>query len=398
MKAPIYLDNHATTPMDPRVLEAMLPFFTEHFGNAASRTHPYGWRADEAVETARKQVAGLIGAKAKEIVFTSGATESDNLALKGVARARRDRGRHIVTSALEHKAVLDSCRALEKEGFEVTVVAPDQGGVVAAEQIEAALRDDTILVSLMWVNNEIGTVQPVREVGALCRARGVPFHVDAVQGLSVLPFDVEAMNVDLASLSAHKMYGPKGVGALYVRRRPKIDVVPLIDGGGHERGLRSGTLNVPGIVGFGQACELAKAERDLERERVGALRDRLWTLLEAGVTGIVRHGRAPQHPGNLSVGLPHVDAESLLLATNREVALSSGSACTSATLEPSHVLRAISVPHDLARSSVRFGVGRMNTEADIERAAQVIIAEAERLREKSPTWRAAQQRSEARAR
>lgn len=402
LRPPLYMDHHATTPVDPRVLEAMLPYFTEHFGNPASRGHPFGWRADEAVEKARGQVAALIGAKAKEIVFTSGATESDNLALKGVALAALDQRRaqqggrvHVVTSAIEHKAVLDSCRALESLGVAVTYVAPSPGGVVDAGRVKAALCDDTVLVSLMLANNELGTVQPVAEVGALCRQRGVLFHCDAVQGVGRVPFDVDGMQVDLASLSAHKMYGPKGVGALYVRRRPKIPMASLIDGGGHERGLRSGTLNVPGIVGFGEACALAHQLLDDESARLARLRDRLHERLVTELPDVELNGtKEPRLAGNLNLSFWPVEAETLLLALVKDVALSSGSACTSATLEPSYVLRAIGVSHDRAHCSLRFGLGRFNTADEVEYVADRVIEEVRRHRERSPTWQAVARRRE----
>lgn len=399
-KLPIYLDHHATTPVDPRVLEAMLPYFTEHFGNAASRNHVFGWKADEAVEKARGQVASLIGAKAKEIVFTSGATESDNLALKGVALAaleQRGKGRvHIVTSAIEHKAILDTCRALEKQGVSITIVPPEPSGLVDPARVQEALTDDTVLVSLMLANNEIGTIQPVAEVGALCRERGVLFHCDAVQGVGRVPFDVGAMHVDLASLSAHKMYGPKGVGALYVRARPKVPMTMLIDGGGQERGLRSGTLNVPGIVGFGAACVLASEEMAAERERLGALRDGLFARLREALEDVELNGAAsPRLAGNLNLSFWPVEAESLLLALSREVALSSGSACTTATLEPSYVLKAIGVGHDRAHCSLRFGLGRFTTADEVDYVAERVIAEVRRQRERSPTWQAAKRRRDA---
>ncbi len=393
------MDHHATTPVDPRVLEAMLPYFGERFGNAASRGHAFGWRADEAVEKARAEVASLIGAKAKEIIFTSGATESDNLALKGVALAAKEQRAHarvhVVTSAIEHKAVLDSCRALEKQGVAVDVVAPEPSGVVTPERIASAIDDDTVLVSLMLANNEIGTVQPIAEVGALCRERGVLFHCDAVQGVGRIPFDVGAMNVDLASLSAHKMYGPKGVGALYVRSRPRVAMTPLIDGGGHERGLRSGTLNVPGIVGFGAACALIEASLAEESARLSALRDRLYERLTSELDDVELNGAlAPRLPGNLNLSFWPVEAESLLLALAKDVALSSGSACTSATLEPSYVLQAIGTGHDRAHCSLRFGLGRFNTAAQVEYVADRLVSEVRRQRERSPTWQATMRRRE----
>lgn len=389
---PIYLDNQATTPMDPRVLEAMMPYFTTVFGNAASRNHSFGWEAEAAVDTARGQIASLIGASGKELIFTSGATESNNLAIKGAAHFYKEKGKHIITSKIEHKAVIDPCRSLEMEGFSVTYLEPGKDGIVTAAQVEAALRDDTILVSLMAANNEIGTLNPVAEIGALCRKKGVLFHTDAVQAAGKVPVDVEAMNIDLLSMSAHKMYGPKGVGALYVRRKPRVRLVPLIDGGGHERGLRSGTLNVPGIVGMGKAAELAKNEMVEESARLLALRDRLYQKLTAGVPQVVVNGSMEHRlPGNLNISFAYVEGESMLMAINKRVAVSSGSACTSASLEPSYVLRALGLGDDLAHSSLRFGIGRFNTEAEIDEVADLVVASANRLRELSPLWEMVQE-------
>jgi cysteine desulfurase len=391
-ESPIYLDNHATTPMDPRVLEAMLPYFTKVFGNAASRNHSFGWEAEAAVEMARGQIASLLGGSAKEIVLTSGATESNNLAIKGAAHFYKDRGRHIVTSKIEHKAVIDSCRALEMEGFTVTYLTPAADGRITREAVAAALKDDTILVSIMAANNEIGTVNPLAEIGALCRERGILFHTDAVQAAGKVPLDVEAMKIDLLSITAHKMYGPKGVGALYVRRKPRVRLVPLLDGGGHERGLRSGTLNVPGIVGFGVACELAARELPTESARLAALRDRLLSTLRAGVPQISINGSMEHRlPGNLNVSFAYIEGESMLMAINKRVAVSSGSACTSASLEPSYVLRALGVGDDLAHSSLRFGIGRFNTEAEIDAVADLVVKAANRLRELSPLWEMVQE-------
>jgi cysteine desulfurase len=396
MKIPVYMDCHATTPVDPRVLEAMLPYFTEHFGNAASRSHAFGWRAEEAVEEARAEVARLVGATAREIVWTSGATESDNLAVKGVARFHRARGRHLVTTAVEHKAVLDSMRALEEEGFEVTVVPVDREGLVDPEAVRAALRPDTVLVSVIHANNEVGTIQPIAEIGRITRERGVLFHTDAVQSVGRIPFDVEEANADLVSLSAHKMYGPKGVGALYVRRRPRARLAAQVDGGGHERGYRSGTLNVPGIVGFGRAAAIARAEMPEEGPRIQALRERLWQGIRSRLGHVQLNGSwAHRLPGNLHVSFAGVEGEALLLAL-RDVAVSSGSACTSATLEPSYVLRAMGVPDDLAHASIRFGLGRFNTEEEVDHVARRVAEQAARLREMSPLWDAA--RAPARAR
>jgi len=380
------MDCHSTTPVDPRVLEAMLPYFTGKFGNAASKSHAFGWQAEEAVEEAREQVARLIGATAREIVWTSGATESDNLAVKGVARFHAARGRHLVTTAIEHKAVLDSAAALTREGFEVTVVPVGRDGVVDPEAIRAALRPDTILVSVMHANNEVGTIQPVEEIGRITRERGVLLHTDAVQSLGRIPFDVEATQADLVSLSAHKMYGPKGVGALYVRRRPRARLVAQIDGGGHERGYRSGTLNVPGIVGFGKAAELAREEMPAEAPRVLALRERLRAALQGGLDQVTVNGSLSRRlPGNLNVSFAHVEGEALLIAM-KDVAVSSGSACTSASLEPSYVLRAMGVPDELAHASIRFGLGRFNTEEEVDHVARLVVEKATRLREMSPGW------------
>ena len=389
---PIYLDNHSTTPMDPRVLEAMLPYFTKIFGNAASRNHSFGWEAEAAVETAREQIAALIGGSSKEIVFTSGATESNNLAIKGAARFYKDRGTHIITSKIEHKAVIDSCRALEMEGFTVTYLDPAKDGIITAAAIEAAMRPDTVLVSIMFANNEIGTVNPVAEIGALCREKGVLFHTDAVQAAGKVDVDVEAMKIDLLSITAHKMYGPKGVGALYVRRKPRVRLAPLIDGGGHERGLRSGTLNVPGIVGFGKAAELSRLELPEESKRMLALRERLHKKLSDGVAQVVVNGSMEHRlPGNLNISFAYVEGESMLMAINKHVAVSSGSACTSASLEPSYVLRALGVGDDLAHSSLRFGLGRFNTEAEIDHVADLVVKSANRLRELSPLWEMVQE-------
>jgi len=389
---PIYLDNHATTPMDPRVLEAMLPYFTTVFGNAASRNHSFGWAAEAAVDTAREQVAKLIGASSKEIVFTSGATESNNLAIKGAVHFYKDRGRHIVTSKIEHKAVIDSCRALEIEGCEVTYLTPDKDGVITADAVRAALRTDTVIVSIMAANNEIGTVNDLAAIGAVCRDKGVLFHTDAVQAAGKVAIDVEAMKIDLLSLTAHKMYGPKGVGALYVRRKPRVRLVPIIDGGGHERGLRSGTLNVPGIVGFGVAAELARTLMPEESARLLALRERLLKKLTDGVPQIVVNGSMTSRlPGNVNVSFAYVEGESMLMAINKKVAVSSGSACTSASLEPSYVLRALGVGDDLAHSSLRFGIGRFNTEAEIDEVADLVVRSANRLRELSPLWEMVQE-------
>jgi cysteine desulfurase len=386
MKIPIYLDYHATTPMDPRVLDAMLPTFRDDFGNAASKSHAFGWRAEELVEEGRERVAKLIGASAKEIVWTSGATESDNLAIKGVAQFYHGKGKHLVTCRTEHKAVLDSMHALERQGFEVTFLDPEPDGRVDPDRVREALRPDTVLVSLMLANNETGVVHDLEAIGRITRERGVLLHCDAVQGAGKIPFDVDRMNVDLASLSAHKMYGPKGVGALYVRRRPRVRLVAQMDGGGHERGFRSGTLNVPGIVGFGKAAELALAEREAEAARVLALRERLRQGLLAGLDLVVVNGSLEHRlPGNLNVSFAYVEGEALMMAV-KDVAVSSGSACTSASLEPSYVLRAMGVSDDLAHSSIRFGLGRFTTEEEVDFAVRLFVDKVKRLRDMSPLY------------
>src|SRR5688572_22864261 len=393
MKLPIYLDYQATTPVDPRVLDAMLPYFTEHFGNAASRNHRYGWEAESAVEKAREEIAALIGASPKEIVFTSGSTEAINLALKGVAEMYAEKGRHIVTSLAEHKAVLDTAKHLEKNGFEVTWLRPDRTGRVSVEAVAAALREDTILVSLMWANNEVGTLNPVREIGALCHEKGVLFFTDATQAVGKVPVDVEADHVDLLCLSGHKIYGPKGVGILYVRRRsPRVRLVAQMDGGGHERGMRSGTLNVPSIVGLGKACKLAREELASEMARATELRDHLQKRLtteldEVHVNGNLEH----RLPNCLNVSFAYVEGESLLMGINDVAAVSSGSACTSASLEPSHVLRAMAVGDELAHSSIRFGIGRFTTREELDFVAERVISAVRRLRELSPLYEMAKE-------
>src|SRR6186713_2893803 len=388
LKFPIYMDNHATTPLDPRVLEAMLPYFTQDFGNAASRTHAYGWHAEAAVEDARENIADYIGAESgKEIVFTSGATESDNLAIKGVAEYYKGKGNHIITTTIEHKAVLDSCKRLEKEGYTVTYVNAGADGLVNPADIEAAITDKTILVSVMLANNEVGTIQPIAEIGAITRKRGVLFHCDAVQGFGKTPFDVRTMNVDLASLTAHKIYGPKGVGALYVRRsKPRIRLVAQMDGGGHERGNRSGTLNVPGIVGFAKACQIMMQDGAVENERILRLRQSLHQQLTNALSDVVLNGDAERRlPGNLNVSFSFVEGEGLMMAI-KDVAVSSGSACTSASLEPSYVLRSMGLDEDLAHSSIRFGLGRFNTQAEVDYVAKLLIDKVNRLREMSPLY------------
>jgi len=387
VRNPIYMDNQATTPVDPRVLEAMLPYFKERFGNAASRNHEFGWKAEEAVERARKQVADLINASPREIVFTSGATESDNLALKGVAEMYQEKGNHVITCVTEHKAIIDSARHLEKQGVRVTFLPVGKNGMVDLGELEAAITDKTILISIMTVNNEVGVVQDIREIGRVARARGVLFHTDAVQAVGKIPFDVDAMNVDIASLSAHKMYGPKGVGAIYVRRRnPRVLLSPILDGGGHERGMRSGTLNVPGIVGFGEAARIAGEELPVESARLLALRERLRTKLEENLDEVFVNGDLERRvPGNLNMSFAYVEGESLLMGID-DIAVSSGSACTSASLEPSYVLKALGVGEDLAHTSIRFGLGRFNTEEEVDYVTDKVTATVRRLRELSPLY------------
>ena len=436
LKLPVYMDNHATTPLDPRVLEAMQPYLHDDFGNASSRNHAFGWKAEAAVEKARKQVGALIGASDKEIVFTSGATESNNLAIKGVVEFYKQKGDHVVTLTTEHKAVLDTCKRLERVrqerldelkqmrlmeltdqevtqdnlaelsikfdvendatykrwaqlptgGARVTYLSVEQDGRVSLEKLEAALTDRTVLVSVMLANNEIGVVQPIAEIGALCRKRGVLFHVDAVQGAGKVPFDVETMNVDLASLSGHKMYGPKGVGALYVRRKPRVRLAPLIDGGGHERGMRSGTLNVASIVGFGAAAEIARGEMADEAARLLRLRERLRKAIMDQLDMVVVNGSLEHRlPGSLNLSFSYVEGEAMMMAI-KDVAVSSGSACTSASLEPSYVLRALGVEEDMAHSSIRFGLGRFNTEEEVDFVAKLVVDKVKKLRDMSPLY------------
>lgn len=385
---PIYMDNHATTRVDPRVVEAMLPHFDTDYGNAASRTHAYGWAAEEAVDAGRARVAALVGANPKEIVFTSGATESNNLAIKGVLDFYAERGRHVVTVRTEHKAVLDPCRFLKKRGLaDVTVLKTDSHGIVDPDDVRRAIRDDTVLVSVMHANSEIGVIQPLAEIGAITREAGVLFHSDAAQSAGKIRIDVDASCVDLMSLSAHKMYGPKGIGALFVRmREPRVRLTPLLDGGGQERGMRSGTLNVPGIVGFGRAAEIAGEEMSDEAKRIGALRDKLRNRLFEDLDEVYLNGHETLRlPGNLNVSFAFVEGESLLMGL-KDVALSSGSACTSASLEPSHVLRAIGLSNDLAHGSIRFGLGRFNTEDEVDQVAGRVIEEVRRLRALSPLY------------
>jgi cysteine desulfurase len=386
------MDYHATTPVDPRVVEAMVPYFTEHFGNAASRNHPFGWQAEEAVEKARKQVADLIGANAKEIVFTSGATESDNLAIKGAAEMYREKGNHIITCVTEHKAVIDACKRLEKEGCRVTYLPVQKDGRINLDELRAAITDKTILITIMAANNETGVIQPVAEIGAIAKEKGVLFHTDAVQMVGKVPFNVNDLKVDMASISAHKMYGPKGVGALYVRRRnPRVLLAPIIDGGGHERGMRSGTLNVPGIVGFGKAAELCKQEMEAEGARLRGLRDYLNERLHANLDEIFINGSMEHRlPQNLNISFAYVEGESLLMGIN-DVAVSSGSACTSASLEPSYVLKALGAGDDLAHSSIRFGLGRFTTKEEVDYVADKLTSVVSRLRDMSPLYELAKE-------
>ncbi|MGA8366702.1 MAG: IscS subfamily cysteine desulfurase [Candidatus Acidiferrales bacterium] len=394
VKLPIYMDNHATTPVDPRVLDVMLPYFTEKFGNAASRNHEFGWKAEEAVENARGQIARLINASPREIVFTSGATESDNLAIKGGAEKYGGKGRHIVTQATEHRAVLDVCRHLENSGWEVTYLPVDSGGRIDPDGLRRAITPKTVLATIMYANNEIGVVQPIEEIGKITREMGVLLHVDAAQAVGKIPVDVEKDGIDLLSISAHKIYGPKGVGALYVRRKnPRVELAAMMDGGGHERGMRSGTLNVPGIVGFGKACEICGKEMAAESERLRGLRDRLKDAIAGGLEGTTINGSmAYRLPHNINISFAQVDGESLLMGIT-DVAVSSGSACTSASLEPSYVLKALGVPDELAHSSIRFGLGRFNTEEEVDYAAARVIETVKRLRELSPLYEAARPRA-----
>jgi len=387
LNLPIYLDNNATTQMDKRVFDAMTPYFLDHFGNAASRNHPFGWQAEEAVDYARGQVAKLIGADPKEIIFTSGATEADNLAIKGVYEMYSSKGNHIITATTEHKAVLDTCKHIEKIGGEVTYLQVDKEGLIDLKELEAAIKPSTILIAIMYANNEIGTIQPVKEISAIARKNGVLFFTDATQAVGKVPVDVNKDGIDLMAFTAHKMYGPKGVGALYVRRKnPRVKVTAQMDGGGHERGMRSGTLNVPGIVGFGKACELCIQEMESDTQRISKMRDHLekelLKLEEAYVNGSREH-RLP-HVANIS--FKHVEGEGLLMGFNKNIALSSGSACTSASLEPSYVLKALGLGDDLAHSSLRFGLGRFTTDEQIEYTIKAISETVLKLREMSPLW------------
>jgi cysteine desulfurase len=392
VKTPIYMDNNATTRTDPRVVQAMLPYFTEKFGNAASRSHAFGWEAETAVEEARDQIATLIGASAKEMIFTSGATESNNLAIKGVAAMYKKKGNHVITQATEHKATLDTCKRLEREGYQVTYLPVDQFGQVHAEQVAEALTDKTILVTIMAANNEIGTLQPIKAIGKLCKEKGVLFHTDAVQAVGKLPIDVEEMGIDLLSLSAHKIYGPKGQGALYVRKKdPRVRLEPQIDGGGHERGMRSGTLAVPLIVGLGKACEIAGNEMAQESEKTFRLRERLRKGIMDQLPESYLNGHPTERlPGNANISFAYVEGEGLMMGM-KAVAVSSGSACTSASLEPSYVLRALGVGDELAHSSIRFGIGRFNTEAEVDYVVDLVVREVNRLREMSPLYEMVQQ-------
>jgi cysteine desulfurase len=387
LKLPIYLDNNATTPMDPRVLETMLPYFTQHFGNAASRNHPFGWEAEEAVDYAREQVAKLIGADPKEIIFTSGATEGDNLGIKGVFEMYASKGNHIITATTEHKAVLDTCKHIEKLGGEVTYLEVKENGLIDLSELEAAIKPTTILISIMYANNEIGVIQPVKEIAAIAKKHGVLFFTDATQAVGKIPVDVIKDAIDIMTFTGHKMYGPKGIGALYVRRKnPRVKVTAQMDGGGHERGMRSGTLNVPGIVGFGKACELCRLEMDEDAKRITVLRDKLETELmkleEAYING-TPESRLP-HVTNIS--FKHVEGEGLLMGFNKNIALSSGSACTSASLEPSYVLKALGLGDDLAHSSLRFGLSRFTTEEEVDYTIKAISETVLKLREMSPLW------------
>jgi cysteine desulfurase len=392
VKLPIYFDNHATTQVDPRVVQAMLPYFTEKFGNAASRNHPFGWAGEEAVENARAQVASLIGATPKEIIFTSGATESDNLMIKGVAEMYREKGNHIITQAIEHKAVLDTCKRLEKDGFEVTYLPVGKDGLVNPEDVRKAITPKTILITIMYANNEIGIINPVQEIGKIAKEHGVFFASDGVQAVGKIPVDVQKDNIDLLAISAHKIYGPKGVGALYVRRRnPRVQLAAIIDGGGHERGMRSGTLNVPGIVGLGAACEIAQKEMAQESVRLAKLRDRLKAGLEAKLDEVFVNGSLEHRlPNNLNMSFAYVEGESLLMGIN-DIAVSSGSACTSATLEPSYVLKALGVGEDLAHTSIRFGLGRFNTEEEVDYVTDKMVTVVTKLRELSPLYEMAKE-------
>jgi cysteine desulfurase len=386
MKLPVYLDNNATTKVDPRVLDAMIPYFTEDFGNAASRNHPFGWKAEEGVDYAREQIAALIGANEKEIIFTSGATESNNLALKGVFEMYAEKGRHIITAVTEHKAILDTCKHLEKQGAEITYLHPAENGLLTIAQVEEAIRPDTILVTIMFGNNEIGVLQPIREIAALCKKHGVLFHSDATQAVGKIPVDVVADNIDLMSFTAHKMYGPKGIGVLYVRRKnPRVKVTAQMDGGGHERGMRSGTLNVPGIVGLGKAAELARIEMDSDTQRIIKMRDRLENALLTMEESYLNGSKEHRLPHTTNISFKYVEGEGLMMAI-KDIAVSSGSACTSASLEPSYVLKSLGLDDELAHSSLRFGLSRYTTDEEIDLTIKCVTDAVNRLREMSPLW------------
>jgi cysteine desulfurase len=392
LKTPVYMDNHATTPVDPRVLDAMMPYFTEKFGNAASRNHSFGWAAEEAVENARAQIAKLINASPKEIIFTSGATESNNLALKGVAEMYREKGNHIITQVTEHKAILDTCKRLEKNGYEVTYLPVEKDGRINLDDLRRAITPKTILITIMYANNEIGVVQPIAEIGKIAKEKGIFFHVDGVQAVGKIPVDVQRDGIDLLSISAHKIYGPKGVGALYVRRKnPRVQLSAIIDGGGHERGMRSGTLNVTGIIGLGKACELCQQEMESESKRLSGLRDRLKNSIMSQLDECFINGTMEHHlPNNINISFAFVEGESLLMGIN-DIAVSSGSACTSATLEPSYVLKALGVGEDLAHTSIRFGLGRFNTEEEVDYVVARVVETVNRLRELSPLYEMAKE-------
>jgi len=385
VKLPIYLDYSATTPVDPRVAQKMIPYLTEHFGNPASRSHAFGWKAEEAVEEARAHVAALIGADPKEIVWTSGATEGNNLAIKGAAQFYRTKGKHLITQKTEHKATLDTMRELERQGFECTYLEVEENGIVDLKKFEAAIRPDTILASIMMVNNEIGVIQPIAQIGEICRARGIVFHCDAVQAAGKLPIDLATLKVDLLTITAHKMYGPKGIGALYVRRKPRVRIEPQIHGGGHERGFRSGTLATHQIVGFGEAARIAKLEMATDNERIRALRDKLWRGLSSMEAVVLNGDLERRIPGNLNVSFNYVEGESLIMAI-KDIAVSSGSACTSASLEPSYVLRALGRSDELAHSSIRFTLGKYTTGEEIDYAVNLVKTKVAKLRELSPLW------------
>ncbi|KAL3526929.1 hypothetical protein ACH5RR_011585 [Cinchona calisaya] len=383
---PLYLDMQATSPVDPRVLDAMLPYYLSRFGNPHSRTHLYGWESDQAVESARAHVAALINSSPKEIIFTSGATESNNISVKGAMHFYKDKKRHVITTQTEHKCVLDSCRHLQQEGFEVTYLPVESDGLINLDKLRAAIRPDTGLVSVMMVNNEIGVIQPLEEIGKICKEFNVPFHTDAAQALGKIPIDVDKMNISLMSLSGHKIYGPKGIGALYMRRRPRIRVEPQMNGGGQERGIRSGTVPTPLVVGFGAACEVAKKEMDYDENRIRGLQERLLNGIRDKIDGVVVNGSADRrYAGNLNLSFAYVEGESLLMGL-KEVAVSSGSACTSASLEPSYVLRALGVEEDMAHTSIRYGIGRFTTEEEIDRAVELTVKQVEKLREMSPLY------------